>query len=98
MRERRALRPSQLRLGQEEDIGLPARLKHLQHLPWTGCYQKQLKSENKSANTQKSYASGLRSLVETNLPSELVLSEKDYQNMTIVELAERMEPLNGRID
>ena len=98
MRERRALRPSQLRLGQEEDIGLPARLKHLQHLPWTGCYQKQLKSENKSANTQKSYASGLRALVETNLPSELVLSEKDYQNMTIVELAERMEPLNGRID
>ena len=98
MRERKALRPSQLRLGQEEDIGLPARLKHLQHLPWAGCYQKQLKSENKSANTQKSYASGLRSLVETALPSESILSEKEYQNMTIIELAERMEPLNGRID
>lgn len=98
MRERRALRPSQLRLGQEEDIGLPARLKHLQHLPWIGCYQKQLKSENKSTNTQKSYASGLRSLVETILPNESVLSEKEYTQMTILELAERMEPLNGRID
>ena len=97
-RQRRALRPSQLRLGQEEDIGLPARLSHIQKLPWISCYQSQLKAENKSKNTQKSYASALRSLVETNLPSENVLSESDYQSLTILQLAERMEPLNGRID
>lgn len=97
-RQRRALRPSQLRLGQEEDIGLPARLSHIQKLPWISCYQSQLKAENKSKNTQKSYASALRSLVETNLPGENILSESDYQSLTILELAERMEPLNGRID
>ena len=96
--QRRALRPSQLRLGQEEDIGLPARLSHIQKLPWISCYQSQLKAENKSKNTRKSYASALRSLVETNLPGENVLSESDYQSLTILELAERMEPLNGRID
>ena len=67
-------------------------------MPWIGCYQNQLKSENKSKNTQKSYASALRSLIETILPGENVLSENDYGTMTILELAERMEPLNGRID
>jgi site-specific recombinase XerD len=98
MRTRRALRPSQLRLGQEDDVDLPPRLIHIQNLPWVGCYKNQLKSENKSPNTQKSYASGLRCLVETILPNENVLSEKQYNDLTIKELAERMEPLNGRID
>ena len=97
-RQRKALRPSQLRLGQEENISLPARIRHIQNLPWIGCYQNQLKSENKSKNTQKSYASALRSLIETILPRENILSENDYATMTILELAERMEPLNGRID
>ena len=96
-RERRALRPSQLRLT-NEDVSLPPRLFHLSNLPWIDCYKKQLKSENKSANTQKSYISGLRSYVETLLPGESVLSEAEYQSMTIHELAQRMEPLNGRID
>ena len=31
IRQRRALRPSQLRLGKEDDIGLPARLSHIQN-------------------------------------------------------------------
>ena len=96
-RERRALRPSQLRLT-NEDVSLPPRLFHLSNLPWIDCYKKQLKSENKSANTQKSYISGLRSYVETLLPGESVLSEAEYQSMTIHDLAQRMEPLNGRID
>ena len=98
IRNRRALRPSQLRLGQEDEVDLPPRLIHIQHLPWVSCYLKQLKSENKSPNTQKSYASGLRSLVETLLPRENVLTEAEYNVLTIQELAERMEPLNGRID
>ena len=96
-RERRALRPSQMRLT-NEDVSLPHRLFHLRELPWLECYKKQLKSENKSENTQKSYISGLRSYVETTLPSENVLSEIEYNTMTIYDLAQRMEPLNGRID
>ena len=96
-RERRALRPSQLRLT-NDDVSLPPRLFHLRNLPWLDCYKKQLKSENKSANTQKSYISGLRSYVETILPGEDVLSEVEYTSMTIHDLAQRMEPLNGRID
>lgn len=96
-RERKALRPSQLRLT-NDDVSLPPRLFHLRNLPWLDCYKKQLKSENKSPNTQKSYTSGLKSYVETILPSEDVLSEADYNSMTIHDLAQRMEPLNGRID
>ncbi len=79
-------------------VVLPPRLNHMQNLPWFACYMQTLKAENKSANTQKSYASGLRALIETTLPDENVLSESDYQQMTVLELAERMEPLNGRID
>ena len=79
-------------------VVLPPRLTHMQNLPWFACYMQTLKAENKSKNTQKSYASGLRALIETTLPDENVLSESDYQEMTVLELAERMEPLNGRID
>ncbi len=79
-------------------VVLPPRLNHMQNLPWFACYMQTLKAENKSQNTQKSYASGLRALIETTLPDENVLSENDYQQMTVLELAERMEPLNGRID
>ena len=79
-------------------VVLPPRLNHMQNLPWFACYMQTLKAENKSHNTQKSYASGLRALIETTLPDENVLSESDYQQMTVLELAERMEPLNGRID
>ena len=52
-KQRRALRPSQLRLGQEDNIGLPARLSHIQNLPWISCYKNQLKAENKSKSTTK---------------------------------------------
>ena len=79
-------------------VVLPPRLNHMQNLPWFACYMQTLKAENKSKNTQKSYASGLRALIETTLPDENVLSESNYQEMTVLELAERMEPLNGRID
>ena len=79
-------------------VVLPPRLNHMQNLPWFECYMQTLKAENKSQNTQKSYASGLRALIETTLPDENVLSERKYKEMTVFELAERMEPLNGRID
>ena len=74
-------------------VVLPPRLNHMQNLPWFACYMQTLKAENKSKNTQKSYASGLRALIETTLPDENVLSESNYQEMTVLELAERMEPL-----
>lgn len=97
MRSRKAIRPSQLRLD-AESLSLPARLIHLQDLDWISCYQQQLRTENKSENTRRNYMCHLRSLIETTLPGELVLSQHDYDLMTILELASRMEPLNGRID
>ena len=93
----KARKPSQLRLA-EEQLSLPARLTHLRHLPWLECYQRQLQTENKSENTQKSYFYGLRPLIETVLPGEDVLSEEAYENLTIETLAERMEPMGGRLD
>ena len=79
-------------------VSLPPRLIHMQDLPWLSCYMQTLKAENKSENTQKSYASGLRALIETTLPDEQVLGVNEYDNLSVAELAERMEPLNGRID
>ncbi len=92
-----ARRPSQRRLT-EEQVLLPARLVHLRHLPWLGCYQRQLQTENKSENTQKSYFYGLRPMIETTLHGEDVLDENAYENLPIETLAKRMEPMNGRLD
>ena len=93
----KARRPSQLRLT-DDDITLPARLVHLRHLPWLAAYQRQLQTESKSENTQKSYFYGLRPLVETVLPGEDVLDESSYESLSIESLAQRMEPMNGRLD
>ena len=82
----------------EASVSLPPRLVHMQNLPWVDCYMQTLRSENKSENTQKSYASGLRGLIETTLPGESVFSEADFQGLSVLDLAQRMEPLNGRID
>ena len=98
IRQPMARKPSQLRLHNENQVILPPRLNHLQHLPWLSCYSTQLKSENKSKNTQKSYMSALKSLIETPLPGESTILEDEFETMTIAELAARMEPLNGRID
>lgn len=93
-----ARRPSQRRLVEDEQLHLPARLVHLRHLPWLACYRRQLQSENKSENTQKSYFYGLKPFVETILPNEAVLDEHTYESMSIEDLARRMEPMNGRVD
>ena len=98
IRQPLARKPSQLRLQNEDQVILPPRLNHLQHLPWLSCYSTQLKSENKSKNTQKSYMSALKSLIETPLPGESTILEDEFEALTIAELATRMEPLNGRID
>ena len=96
-RQRKALRPSQQRLA-ASGVELPPRLVHMEDLPWVTCYRQTLRAENKSENTQKSYASGLRALVETILPGEEVIDETTYDSMSVGELADRMEPLNGRLD
>ena len=96
-RQRKALKPSQSRLV-ASSVDLPPRLVHMAELPWVTCYRQALRAENKSENTQKSYVSGLRALVETTLPHENVLDEAAYNTMTVEALAERMEPLNGRLD
>ena len=46
---------------------LPPRLAHLAEQPWLNAYRMQLKSEGKSANTLKSYLSGIRKFIETPL-------------------------------
>jgi site-specific recombinase XerD len=101
-----ARRPSQHRDSQvakqsrldNEPRQLPARLLHIQHLPWIQCYEQQLRTENKSENTQKSYFYGLRSLVESVLPGEKILTQQEYESMSLGELVDRLEPMNGRID
>jgi len=96
-RQPQALRPSQRRII-DDAFQVPTRLKHIQYLPWLGCYQQQLRAENKSENTQKSYFYALRSLIETALPHEVLLSEREYNQLTVYDLVQRIEPNQGRID
>jgi len=93
----KAQRPSQLRLSDDE-VTLPPRLAHIQNLPWLDCYDQQLRTENKSENTRKTYLNGLRALVETPLPGEDILSASGLESMTVRTLANRLEPHSGRID
>ena len=39
IRQPLARKPSQLRLQNENQVILPPRLNHLQHLPWLSCYR-----------------------------------------------------------
>lgn len=77
---------------------LPPRLVHRAHLPWLSTYRTQMASESKSINTQKSYIISLRLFIETPLPYEAILSEVEFQKMTVEKLLNRIEPLNGRLD
>ena len=94
----RARRPSQMRLSQPDGPDLPARLAHLRHLPWRTCYERQLHAENKSANTQKSYFYGLMALIETALPNEQTPPADLVEGLSVEAMAQRMEPMNGRLD
>ena len=89
--------PIQRRLY-NEGPGLPPRLIQRAHLPWLGIYTTQMQTEGKSINTQKSYMLGIRQLIETILPNEKAITETERDSMTIEELLERVEPLNGRLD
>ena len=77
---------------------LPPRLIHRAHLPWLGTYKTKMQTEGKSANTQKSYILSLRQFLETPLPGENILTESQRDNMDVLELLERVDPFNGRLD
>ena len=95
-RTRRALRPSQRRLDEGREVDLPPRLQHLAGLPWLDCYLQQLRTEGKSENTRKTYLTSIRPMLNTLLPGEDVLHDVDQ--LSVGEVAERVEPLNGRLD
>ena len=94
----RAHRPSQLRLGHENVNQLPNRIQHLAHLPWAECYLHQLKSENKSENTQKTYMYGLKGLIAQPIGREETLTDEQIDEITVQELSERIDPHCGRLD
>lgn len=95
-RTRRALRPSQRRLDEGQDVDLPPRLQHLAGLPWLDCYLQQLRTEGKSENTRKTYLTSIRPMLQTLLPGEAPVEGTDQ--LSVSEVAERVEPLNGRLD
>ena len=95
-RQRRALRPSQRRLDEGQHVDLPPRLQHLARLPWLECYLQQLRTEGKSENTRKTYLTSIRPLLDTTLPGEI--APDDVDALCVAEVAERVEPLNGRVD
>lgn len=94
----RAVRPSQLRITEDTYNHLPNRIQHLANLPWAECYLHQLKSENKSENTQKTYMYGLKGLISQTIGRELILNEEEIVDLTVTELAKRIDPNNGRLD
>ena len=95
-RQRRALRPSQRRLDEGQHVDLPPRLQHLARLPWLECYLQQLRTEGKSENTRKTYLTSIRPLLDTTLPGET--APDDVDALCVADVAERVEPLNGRVD
>ena len=77
---------------------LPQRLARISSLPWLGCWQQQLQTEGKSENTSKSYLIGVRRLVETSLPGEIMLTREQAVAITVEELHIRIAPHTGRLD
>lgn len=89
----------QRRLSQDLGVAaLPQRLERLSHLSWRTCYRQQLRTEGKSQNTIKSYMCGINKFIETPLPEEEILSKENLEEINLVELHKRLDPVNGRID
>jgi hypothetical protein len=77
---------------------LPQRLARISSLPWLGCWQQQLQTEGKSENTSKSYLIGVRRLIETALPGEIILSRDQAVSLTVEELHIRIATHTGRLE
>ena len=83
-------------MDEGQHVDLPPRLQHLARLPWLECYLQQLRTEGKSENTRKTYLTSIRPLLDTTLPGEI--APDDVDALCVAEVAERVEPLNGRVD
>ena len=79
-------------------FGLPSRLTRLADLPWYGCYEMQLASEKKSEHTLRSYRTATKQFLTTVLPGELPPSWDSLQDISVNEIARRVDPNNGRLD
>ena len=77
---------------------LPQRLSRISSLPWLGCWQQQLLTEGKSENTRKSYLIGVRRLIETTLPGEIMMTRDQAVAITVEELHVRIAPHTGRLE
>jgi len=77
---------------------LPQRLARLANLAWLGCWRQQLQIEGKSENTRKSYLIGVRSLIETRLPGEDIMTRDEAESISVEQLHVHIAPHSGRLD
>ena len=77
---------------------IPSRIQRLASLPWLDGWKQQLKSENKSENTVRSYLTSARGLASTTLPGEPDLSDSAIEQMNVQVMHRRIDPNNGRFD
>ncbi len=77
---------------------LPSRLVRLADLPWSGAWEMQLRAEQKSVNTMRSYRTASRQFLATTLPGEAVVDDDEIQEMSVGQMQMRIDPNNGRLD
>ena len=77
---------------------VPSRVKRLASLPWLDSWKQQLKSENKSEHTVRSYLISAKGLASATLPGEPELSDSAIEHMNVQIMHNRIDPNNGRID
>ena len=77
---------------------LPSRLVRLAALPWAGAWEMQLRAEQKSEHTIRSYRTASRQFLRTTLPGEQGVNLEEILEMTLEYVAIRIDPNNGRLD
>jgi site-specific recombinase XerD len=75
-----------------------SRVQRLASLPWLASWMQQLKSENKSIHTVRSYLISAKGLASATLPGEPNLSDSAIEHMNVQIMHKRIDPNNGRID
>ena len=77
---------------------VPSRVQRLASLPGLESWMQQLKSENKSIHTVRSYLISAKGLASATLPGEPNLSDSAIEHMNVQIMHNRIDPNNGRID
>ena len=77
---------------------VPSRVQRLASLPWLDSWKQQLKAENKSEHTVRSYLISAMGLASATLPGEPGLSGSAIEHMNVQIMHNRIDPNNGRID